>query len=330
MSNFRRFLIEFSYNGARFSGVAKQTNNPNTVHNVIHDNLKNTLVNSYDVKSDIRISSRTDAGVHALLNTAHFDLLKLDDLDDQDLCKNIKNSLNTIFIDKKILIRVLNCREVDPRFVSRHAKSRTYLYRLGYLNNGPMYSKELETIRKIDRCLERDSFNFSLPYLFPLSGFLSILDADCVTELREPFNRDLFFKALELFNVEKDFSAFTTKQARDEMVAKNKNPIKKVELIYRTNNTQFLSDYLHSYHEKYEIIELEIKSTSFLYRMIRKMVGAASDVARGLIPIEQINHMLNNPEKYYFTNLTSVMKPNGLFLKNVEYDEEKLKFEKSK
>lgn len=81
-----------------------------------------------------------------------------------------------------------------------------------------------------------------------------------------------------------------------------------------------MSNYLNKFHENYEIIELEIKSSSFLYKMIRKMVGAASDVAKGMIPLEQINKMFTEPKKYYHKNLTSVMKPYGLFLKSVEYD----------
>ena len=54
--------------------------------------------------------------------------------------------------------------------------------------------------------------------------------------------------------------------------------------------------------------------------MIRKMVGAAYDVSKGKIPLEQINLMMLNPPDYYDEYLTTVMKPNGLYLKNVEYD----------
>ncbi len=79
------------------------------------------------------------------------------------------------------------------------------------------------------------------------------------------------------------------------------------------------SEYMGSYQQKYKIIELEIKAESFLYKMIRKMVGAANDVAKGKIPLEQINLMMLNPPDFYDSNLTTVMRPHGLFLKNVEY-----------
>lgn len=83
---------------------------------------------------------------------------------------------------------------------------------------------------------------------------------------------------------------------------------------------QFLSDYLHSYDEKYKIIDVEIKAESFMYKMIRKMIGAAVDVARGTIKLDQIASMLYKPSDFYDKDLTTILKPNGLYLKNVEYD----------
>ena len=68
----------------------------------------------------------------------------------------------------------------------------------------------------------------------------------------------------------------------------------------------------------YKVIELEIKAESFLYKMIRKMVGAAYDVSKNKIPLEQINLMMLNPPDWT-SHTTTVMKPNGLYLKNVEY-----------
>ena len=47
---------------------------------------------------------------------------------------------------------------------------------------------------------------------------------------REPFDLDLFLKAINLFNGEHNFSAFTTKFGRNQMVINNKNPIKTVKI----------------------------------------------------------------------------------------------------
>ena len=81
-----------------------------------------------------------------------------------------------------------------------------------------------------------------------------------------------------------------------------------------------------SLNENYNLIDVEIKAGSFLYKMIRKLIGAAYDVARGSIPIEQIDKMLKTPTLYYDSKLTTIMKPNGLYLKSVEYDKNNLVF----
>ena len=138
---------------------------------------------------------------------------------------------------------------------------------------------------------------------------------------RQPFDKKLFISALEKLNGRHDFSAFTTKQGRDEMNEKKKVPIKNVEINCTLNSAQFLSDFVHEFDEKYEIIEVEVRAQSFLYRMMRKMIGAAVDVARGRILLEQIDKMFDEPSKFYDDNTGTILKPNGLFLKNVEYED---------
>ncbi len=51
------------------------------------------------------------------------------------------------------------------------------------------------------------------------------------------------------------------------------------------------------------------------------MIGAAYDVSQSRIPLKQIPQMLTTPNKFYTENLTTVLKPYGLYLKNVEYEE---------
>lgn len=67
----KRYLIEFSYDGSAFSGYQIQPNAP-TVQESIEEKL--SLINGS--KIEIVGSSRTDAGVHAKQQFAHFDLEK--------------------------------------------------------------------------------------------------------------------------------------------------------------------------------------------------------------------------------------------------------------
>lgn len=87
--------------------------------------------------------------------------------------------------------------------------------------------------------------------------------------------------------------------------------------------------FLHDYHEKYEIIDIEVKAKSFLYKMIRKMIGLSVCIANGKLPLEMINSMFEHPEKYYDDTSIKILKSNGLFLKDVEYDKNVFDFEKN-
>lgn len=85
--------------------MAKQLNCVHTVHNVIFKNLQESFSQSFELKSNICISSRTDAGVHALSNTAHFDLATQEQVSSDEICAEIKNLLNRNFIQDQNHIR---------------------------------------------------------------------------------------------------------------------------------------------------------------------------------------------------------------------------------
>jgi tRNA U38,U39,U40 pseudouridine synthase TruA len=59
---------------------------------MIEEQLKKQT-KTFDLLSDVRISSRTDAGVHALANTAHFDVTSTHPIGELgDLIKTTVNS----------------------------------------------------------------------------------------------------------------------------------------------------------------------------------------------------------------------------------------------
>ena len=63
-----RYLIKFSYDGTRFHGFQRQNDVKNvqgTLENVLSSVLKSNIL--------IKGSGRTDAGVHANMQCAHFD-----------------------------------------------------------------------------------------------------------------------------------------------------------------------------------------------------------------------------------------------------------------
>ena len=130
---------------------------------------------------------------------------------------------------------------------------------------------------------------------FALANFTTAFERNLLTEIRlfnkfitilkkvtnnfnlsEPFDYELFLKALKLYNGQHNFSAFTTADGRQEMYKTKKNPIKTVRIEVTNKVDQFLRHYSLPDDDKCNVIEVEITAESFLYKMIRKMVRTKS------------------------------------------------------
>lgn len=112
-----RYLIDFSYSGANFSGYQKQKN-LRTVQGELEKVL--TMINDSNVK--IVSSGRTDAKVNALHQAAHFDL------DKKIAPYKLKYALNN-YLPNDIYIN--DIKEVSLDFHARYmVKKKTYVYRI--------------------------------------------------------------------------------------------------------------------------------------------------------------------------------------------------------
>ena len=109
-----RYLIKFSYDGTKFHGFQRQNNVINvqgTLENVLSEVLKTDII--------IKGSGRTDAGVHAIEQCAHF-----------DFSHNIKSTDITMInalLNKNIIVKKII--KVPDNFHARHSvKAKTYRY----------------------------------------------------------------------------------------------------------------------------------------------------------------------------------------------------------
>lgn len=110
-----RYLIDFSYSGANFSGYQKQPGK-RTVQDEIEKVLSSINNNSVKLTS----SGRTDALVNAIHQKAHFDL------DKKIGAYKLNGALNSYLPDD---IYVNSVTEVDNLFHARYmVKSKTYEY----------------------------------------------------------------------------------------------------------------------------------------------------------------------------------------------------------
>lgn len=121
-----RYFIELAYKGSRFSGFQKQDN-----ANTVQSELEKALLVYYRKAIDLTGSSRTDAGVHAIQNYFHFDLLEGEELKHPQ--KDLYH-LNAI-LPGDIVVKAIE-RVKDDAHCRFDALSRTYQYQL-YFQKDP-------------------------------------------------------------------------------------------------------------------------------------------------------------------------------------------------
>lgn len=121
-----RYLIDFAYSGENFSGYQKQPKK-RTVEEEIEKVL--TSING-GKKVIIHSSGRTDKGVNALHQMAHFDF------DKKITPYKLLGALNSYLPDD---IYINDVKEVDKEFHARYmVKYKTYVYKINIGNYNPL------------------------------------------------------------------------------------------------------------------------------------------------------------------------------------------------
>jgi tRNA pseudouridine38-40 synthase len=113
----RRLKLIVAYDGAPFAGWQSQSH-----RNTVQDHLERAFERVTGRSVRVHGAGRTDAGVHALAQCAHVDVLKFLPAD------HWIEALNALLPSA---IRVLRCRYVSPEFHARlSAKGKIYRYRI--------------------------------------------------------------------------------------------------------------------------------------------------------------------------------------------------------
>ncbi|XP_059808006.1 tRNA pseudouridine synthase-like 1 isoform X2 [Hypanus sabinus] len=274
-----RYLIYFQYCGTNYSGVMKSPSHQLVagVQNYLEGALQK-LRPANEVK--VFISSRTDTGVHALCNSAHFDIRRKEGK--QPFSEELLvNALNYHLRPEPISI--LKAFRVSDTFHARYcARSRTYTYRLvtGCANHSrlPVFERNL---------------------CWPVSS--------------RPLNIDAMREAAQTLLGTHDFSTFRSLSSETPF----KSPLR---TLLQAELTPGFSTTQQSYPSHLEFWELTFRSPSFLYKQVRRMTGVLVAVGQGKLMPRHVAELLEvRDSRAYLGNL--IAPPDGLFLKNVEYDE---------
>lgn len=162
-----RFFITFSYDGSKYKGYQKQPGTK-TVQGELERVLK-TLNNNEKV--NVSASGRTDAGVHALNQKAHFDL-KISITPEKLQC-----ALNSM-LPKDIYVKKVEIVEDDfhARF---NVKAKEYVYKINIGEYNPI---EKDYIYQYNKKLDIVEMERALKYLEGTHDFRSFTKTDLEKE----------------------------------------------------------------------------------------------------------------------------------------------------
>jgi len=304
-----------------------------TIQGALESAVWNILKPSNPVK--FVTSSRTDTGVHALLNTAHVDLCPSPISGRYVSPRDITKMVNLWMIKKDLDIRVRKTMAVPPTFHCRYdVACRTYLYRIAVVPEGlqtgsntwetPPFASNYKRsrAREYNRCI--------------LSK-LSILEGGRYGELQikdgENFEVELFKQALMLMLGEHNFSNFS--KTRGHFIYRTvdgkkytKIPRTVLEMTKEVTKIEVVSQpppFPVSLYPAYgdsgvQFLDVVIEGKSFLHNQVRRMVGAAMSVACGRVSLEKIADLLEQPDLGWDSDIKIfVAASDGLYLANIAY-----------
>lgn len=128
----RNICVTLQYDGTGYSGWQRQGNTGNTIENKLTVCLNRMTDNRQNI--EVHGSGRTDAGVHAMGQTANFHI------DSDNTPEEIMDYMNRYLPED---IRILKAEYVDERFHARlSALGKTYLYRIDNADKADVFTRK--------------------------------------------------------------------------------------------------------------------------------------------------------------------------------------------
>lgn len=304
--NMYRYLLNISYIGTTFRGIQK------TVNKLEQSRLDTKSIQGclelalqvFHPTNEIHtvLSSRTDAGVHALHSTVQVDLERPNGqpYDTTILTGVLNRTLNK----QRLPIRVLSSKLVANSFHCRYdAIGRTYLYRFAVakvptLGDCSLRNRSFETfipVEEIDRCYFLQSSSFDIKRVQAAARmFIGVHDFRT-------------FMSVSRQKVCRDHPMFTVRKID--------------EINIRPGETRALSSNAIQAAETYNYWDIEIRAKSFLYKQVRRIVGALIALGNGRIDERCLYQMLTVPSKNSWDHRVLLAPACGLYLCRVHYRE---------
>lgn len=301
-----RYFICFSYIGTRYWGVQRQVasqslKRDNTIQSAIETAINSSIKprpSNYPVSSSV--SSRTDSLVHASENIMVCDLFHpVAGLTyDQDY---VSDSTNEWLYKNDHLILIKKTVQVPRGYhIRRQAQEREYILRVLYHPNlreeyGPKIMYNIASFHDLNQVS-----------LVQVPEHSTILDIEKVR------------RAIELMTGEHDFRSFEATPKNSKKERNSKETISKftVTQVCIKNNSRIVSNL----DPEPIFLDFVVKSGSYLYKQVRRMVGLSLTVGLGHATLDEVKYLLDNPSRDNWNDerfITAM--PSGLYLRKIEF-----------
>ena len=253
----KRILIEIMYDGSAFNGWQVQNKQENSV--TIQGVLQDVLSKFLNENIILYASGRTDAGVHARKQVAHFDTQSSFDF------SRLPNAVNN-HLPKSVV--VLSAKEASASFHARFsAKQKTYKY-VCYMSKTrlPLYeNKALQVPEK----LNFKEMKKAMRVLKGKHDFTSFC-----TKKNEAEKSVDFEKIKAQFSSEKDFLAMKEKL---------------------TSNIRIVTKF--KVKKDKDLLVFKIQANGFLHNMVRIIIGTIIEVGKGSLTAKEVREILNAKDR---------------------------------
>lgn len=290
-----RYGLFVSYIGTKYNGSQRlsgrdEVNSQGTVQEALEWSLENFLPRK---RCRLTAASRTDKGVHALMNCFTLPLMDFD-----MPTERFKLLANENLIRKKHDIVINECLLVPNTFHARKSViSREYIYRIAVAKNSRL-TKLIKTSKPNE-----------LVHLLPASELYRTLPI-------HNLNLDKVEESIDLLRGEHDFASFTFKPTDPEDTVRN------LEIQVTKESQPAIGLSGHQPHFPFDLYQFHFKSRSFLHNQIRRVMGTILGYASFQnIELSEIEKLLTKPSSMSWTSRFHVAEPWGLYLSRLIFDQ---------
>jgi len=303
----QKYLLGVQYIGTKFSGWPP-LNKRSAGFNSVQFKLEDALTRFVGEKnwSSLNVSSRTDAGVHAMRNTFVVNVTRRHRNNGAIMSlthepKTVMNALNFYLHDMQVEdIRVLDVTKVDPNFhIRRNVHSRTYEYYVIC----PMEDGDDANAYDPD-CDSYFPSSSSHPFLF---------HSERAWIVNKSLDVDLMSKTAQKLIGINDFSAFRNSGCQSYTPVKNMYNIK-----CEAQPLSFISSLNSINNRPPLLIKFTLQSSAFVYRMVRNIVSSLVCVGRGDLTAHEFDDIFHGKDR---TVAPPAAPAHGLYLHDVNYND---------